>query len=125
MRIAYSDIEDPPTPILPIEVVSRESSERTSPLNALLDSGAQVTIVPETELQEIDASPAGAIDLEGLWGAARTVPMYHVDIWIGNQYLEHVDLVGGPDDETILGRDVINQLRLLLDGPALTLELLS
>ena len=30
-----------------------------------------------------------------------------------------------PNDHVLLGRDVINQFRLLLDGPALTLEILE
>jgi hypothetical protein len=52
--------------------------------------------------------------------------LYLVDVRIGDVALPGVYVVG--DDighEVILGRDVLNRLRLLLDGPAAMAQLLE
>ena len=36
-----------------------------------------------------------------------------------------LNVAGIPPDYALLGRDILNQLRLLLDGPAHTLEILE
>ncbi len=45
--------------------------------------------------------------------------LFLVDVRIGESVLPHVQVVGDEvGDEVILGRDVLNKLKLLLDGPA-------
>lgn len=45
--------------------------------------------------------------------------LFLVDVHIGENVLPHVQVVGDEvGDEVILGRDVLNKLKLLLDGPA-------
>jgi hypothetical protein len=47
------------------------------------------------------------------------VNLFLVDVHIGENVLPHVQVVGDEvGDEVILGRDVLNKLKLLLDGPA-------
>jgi len=55
----------------------------------------------------------------GKWGGRRRVNLFLVDVHIGESVLPHVQVVGDEvGDEIILGRDVLNKLKLLLDGPA-------
>ena len=47
--------------------------------------------------------------------------LYLVDVQIGDLTVPGVEVVGDElSQEAILGRDVLNRLRVLLDGPAAT-----
>ena len=53
------------------------------------------------------------------WGERRRVILYLVDIRVGSLTLPGLEVVGDDlGNEILLGRDVLNRLRLLLDGPA-------
>jgi len=46
------------------------------------------------------------------------VLMYLVDAQIGSLTVTEIEVVGDElSDEVVIGRDVLNRLRLLLDGP--------
>ncbi len=85
---------------------------------AFIDTGADATIAPIKMLRRIGARPAFASRMRSQWGEYRRVLLYLVDIQIGEQVFPGIYVVG--DDlgsEVILGRDVLNRLRILLDGP--------
>ena len=45
--------------------------------------------------------------------------LYLVDVAIGEVTLPGIEVVGDPSgNEIIVGRDILNRLRILLDGPA-------
>jgi hypothetical protein len=49
--------------------------------------------------------------------------MFTVDVGVGSLCLSAIEVVGDErDEEIILGRNVINELCLLLDGPSALLE---
>ncbi len=57
------------------------------------------------------------------WGERHNVMLYLVDIQIGNLTLPGIEVVGDEiSDEIILGRDVLNRLRILLNGPGEIVE---
>jgi hypothetical protein len=57
--------------------------------------------------------------LRSQWGERRAVFLYLVDLQIGELTLPGIYVVGDElGEEIVLGRNVLNQLRLLLDGPA-------
>jgi hypothetical protein len=52
------------------------------------------------------------------WGERRTVDIYRLDLGIGEFRLPAVQIIGDDQgDEVILGRNVLNMLRIYLDGP--------
>jgi len=59
--------------------------------------------------------------LRSQWGERRQVFLYLIDLHIGTILLPAVYVVGDDlGDEFIIGRDVLNRLRIALDGPNLT-----
>ncbi len=57
------------------------------------------------------------------WGERHTVMLYLVNIQIGSLTLSGIEVVGDEvSQEIVLGRDVLNRLRVLLDGPGETVE---
>lgn len=60
------------------------------------------------------------------WGEGRRVWLYLVNIQIGEILISDIEVVGDElSDEIIIGRDALNQLRLLLDGPDESVEILE
>jgi hypothetical protein len=92
---------------------------------ALVNTGGDFTTIPLNWLLEIDAPEVRMAYLRGLWSEQRPVTLYLVDIHLENGVLPGVEVVGIDEDdieteadrEIVLGRNVLNQLILLLDGP--------
>ena len=90
-------------------------------IQALTRPSCQWTII-----RQMRASVVTLKTIRGYTGGRRTVRTYLVDIEIGALTLPGIEVVG--DDATheiLLGRDVLNKLRLLLDGPRQHTEVLS
>jgi len=91
-----------------------------------VDTGADATIVPIRYLRRIGARRAFEAGPRSQWGEGRTVFLYLVDLMIGELTLSGIYVVGDElGDETVLSRNVLNPLRLLLDGPHEVMTLLG
>lgn len=124
-RFPYDSAYDPPAPSCPI-VLSTATGDSSLPLTAIIDSGADATIVPLHHLKVLGAKRAFAASLRSQWGERRKVFLYFVDVRIAQLTLPGVYVVGDEQgNEVVLGRNVLNRLRLLLDGPALTAALVE
>jgi hypothetical protein len=87
-------------------------------LPGFVDSGADGSIVPIAYLEEIHAPPTVEKSIRSQWGERRTVILYLVDVQVGTITLPGIEVVGDElAHEIILGRDILNRLRVLLDGP--------
>lgn len=105
-------------PILPVVVRELEGSVATSSLSALVDTGADITLVPVALLEEIGAEEIYVAHLRSHWGEARSVSVFLIDLEVMGHLLPAVEVVGDDHDNTILlGRNVLNKLILLCDGP--------
>jgi len=69
-------------------------------------------------LQQINARRSFEAGLRSQWGERRSVFLYLVDVQIAHIVLPGIYVVGDDrGDEIVIGRDVLNRLRILLDGP--------
>jgi predicted aspartyl protease len=114
----YDITYDPALPICDIALTAKSTGQRVE-LTAIIDTGADGTIIPIEYLQQIGARRAFEAGLRSQWGERRAVFLYLVDLQIGELTLPGIYVVGDElGEEIVLGRNVLNQLRLLLDGPA-------
>ena len=121
----YDASYEPPLPVCDV-ILSAESTGRQTQLTAIIDTGADGTIVPVRYLEEIGARRVFETGLRSQWGERRTVFLYLVDLQIGELVLPGAYVVGDElGNELVLGRDVLNELRLLLDGPGGMAQLLD
>jgi hypothetical protein len=111
----------PPAPVLSVKISAPREPAPTEPLPALLDTGADYTLVPLSWLLRVDAPEARWAFLRGLWSEQRQVTLYLVDLHLDIGTLAGVEVVGVEDEELdqeiVLGRNILNQVILLLDGP--------
>ena len=121
----YDTTYDPPIPVCGITLTAPATDQRVE-LSAIVDTGADGTIVPIRHLQHIEARRAFEASLRSQWGERRVVFLYLVDLTIDQLTLPGIYVVGDDlGDETVLGRNVLNRLRLLLDGPQTVMTLLG
>ena len=119
MKFAYNRDYYPPAPVAEVSFITIAESLCVGPFTGLIDSGADGTIVPVAYLHEIVAPPTEEMIIRSQWGEGRRVMLYLVDVQIGEVVLPGIEVVGDEfSNESILGRDVLNRLRVLLDGPA-------
>lgn len=92
-------------------------------LTALIDTGADACILPIDILMEIGAVYLETRQLYGITGHTLSVNLYLLEVQIGPHRMPGIRAVAAkPGAEAILGRDVLNQLILTLDGIAGTTE---
>ena len=126
MIYRYSRNYYPPAPIVEVTFVSVAENLRVGPLPAFVDSGADGTLAPADYLDGIRAPSTVEMSVRSQWGESRRVLLYLVDVQIGDVTLPGIEVVGDEaSNEIVLGRDVLNQLRVLLNGPEETTEILE
>ena len=125
MKYPYNGSYYPPIPELKVRLVAPEAGLSTAFLDAIIDTGADATIIPTDYLHKIKASAEDNARLRSPLGDYRTVRMYMIDVQIDDRTLPGIWVVGDEvGDEIVLGRNVINKMRLLLDGFASQTEIL-
>jgi len=114
-----NDNYEPAAPVVPIEIFVTQAASATQQVDALIDSGADATILPLPLLEAIRAPYADTHWWRTVSGERRSVSLFWVTIRVAGQTIHGVRAVGATfDTEPILGRDVLNQLVLTLDGLA-------
>jgi hypothetical protein len=96
------------------------------PLPALIDSGADATLVPIDLLKRIGVGEGEEVTLRSHFGERQSALLFLVPLAIEGTSLVGLYVVGDElTDEIILGRNVLNKLALLLDGPTQQTDLLD
>ena len=112
---------DPPAPVAKVTVRNPETGVSLPEVTMLIDSGADVTLIPQhcaEELGIIISAPEN-YELMGFDGNKMLAPIVRLDlILLGKTFKGNFILI--EHDWGILGRNIINNLSILLDGPRLT-----
>lgn len=118
----YSSLVSPPGPVLPIRVsASAESSPIRVP--ALLDSASDITIVPLEILAMLGAEKVDSALSDGVFGPLQTGDVFEVSIAVEQDLPVSFRVLGWRGRFALLGRDVLNQYHITLDGPNLSLTI--
>lgn len=121
--IAYDKTQDPPAPMLQVTVskIRRRRPRRTVP--ALIDTGADITAVPSHLLNDLKLESIGRIRIEAVNAKSTIVYTYGVRLKLTDIVIERIEVILADFDFVVIGRDVLNRLYLLLNGPELTFDL--
>ncbi|MBI4771806.1 MAG: hypothetical protein HY784_15670 [Chloroflexi bacterium] len=124
MNTPFDTNYTPPIPVLQVYLAELDEAPRVGPLSAIVDTGADGTLIPVQYLEWVEAVAIGDALIHGVLGESREVELFEVDLLINSLRLPGV-IVTGDDrgSEILLGRNVLNKLILLLDGHAGETEL--
>jgi len=110
---------DYPGPALPVVEVDVRGPAGSRHVTALVDSGADATLIPLRILEEVDTPVIDTRWARNITGGRYRVAMYLADLSIGPLRFPATEVIANHQtDEIVLGRDVLNQLITILDGPA-------
>jgi hypothetical protein len=112
---------DPPAPLAQVTLRNPHSTETKSDVPMLLDSGADVTLVPAIFANELGliADEDERYELMGFDGNISIASVVRLEMLFLNKTFRGRFLL--IDQEWgVLGRDILNLVTLLLDGPNLT-----
>jgi len=111
----------PPAPVVDLRV-SQGSLVET--VEALIDSGADSTCVPERLAEALELQPISILLVGGAGVPAENRIVYRTE----RLELEHIAInnfavIAMPIEYAIIGRDFMNRYRIRLDGPVLRLTI--
>ena len=115
MQAYDADRFDPPAPLALVMVSSAGVVIHDVPM--LLDTGADVSLLPRSQVAAIIPPDAEEYELQAFDGTKSTAPAITADLqFLGKSFRGQFLLIDSWHG--VLGRNVLNNLSLLFDGPS-------
>lgn len=112
---------DPPAPVAEVTLSDPATGVRCDRVRMLIDTGADVSVVPRSALNRLTLSSteAARYEVTGFGEGGATLPAVDLRmIFLGHNF--RGQFLVSERDHGILGRNVLNAVQIFLDGPALT-----
>ena len=109
---------DPPAPVAQVTLRNPYSGATISNVLLLLDTGADVTLLPRTAVEQLGVPLLAGQEYElmGFDGSKSFAPVVMLDLlFLKRAFRGRYLLI--EEERGILGRDILNHVLLLLDGP--------
>jgi len=124
IRYRYVTHLQPPAPFVNVTVRCPTTGSQMNDLPAQVDTAADRTVLPGSVIAGLGLVQVGRFLFEGFGGTITELPVYLVAVQLHDLPPVELQAVLGERERFILlGRDVLNAHRLLLDGPALAMEI--
>ena len=123
MEYKYSRNFNPPAPVVEVSISAPLSRVSTSS-TALVDSGADITVIPERiiaqlKLRRVDSTPVSGFGKRVIQATVYSATLETEGISESKIYR----ILGWSEDYALIGRDLLNQLIAVLNGPSQELSL--
>jgi predicted aspartyl protease len=115
--IPYDPQFAPPAIVLSVTIAGVVHRRPRIELSALIDTGADVTAVPESLVERLKLYPVGRLQLEDANAVKMPVFTYEANMAMAEEPAKKMEVIVTPYPFVILGRDWLNDYYLLLDGP--------
>jgi predicted aspartyl protease len=126
VKTPYSQSYVPPAPVIEVWLAAPGTAGTAGPFTALIDTGADASVVPKSILLTLGAPSLFEAQLRSPWGEPHPVVVYLADIVIGQERFPGIEVAADESDtDIILGRNILNKVPLFLDGPEQAAELIS
>ena len=123
MRLySYDSRYSPPAPILPVQVSSPVSSSSVT-LDPLVDTGADMTVVPLSMVRNLGLPRLYFTRSRGFGGAIEHDPVFSAVVTVESLDSQPIRTVSWEEEYVLLGRDVLSHWQVHLDGPGQTLTI--
>jgi hypothetical protein len=111
---------DPPASVVLVTVRRTDNGEEVAAVPMLMDTGADISLVPEWVIEALQIEPSGesVYELENFIGETIVTAAVFLDV-VFCQRRFRGQYVSIEQEWGILGRNVLNTVPLLLNGPAL------
>lgn len=124
IRYRYNRQLTPPAPFVYVSVGCPATGVTISSIPAQVDTAADRTVLPQQLVATLGLAEDGRALFQGFAGEIVELPLYLVEIRVQDfRPLLVRAVLGEAESHLLLGRDVLNAYRLLLEGPELSLEI--
>jgi hypothetical protein len=118
----YDSRFNPTMPVVEIQVFL-EAGQNPITLTAIVDTGADASMIPLKYLRRLKAKKRRTKWLTGTTGVREKADLYGIAIQIGRARPIFLEAIGTEQrNEVIVGRDVLNEFVVTLNAPAHTVE---
>jgi predicted aspartyl protease len=114
---------DPPAPVARVSVAHPVTGLASNVLRGKLDTGADLTVIPERLLVPLGLSAKGQVWTRSYDGTYSQRAVYYVAMAIEGHRLPTVRCIAADRDTVLVGRKVLNRFVLTLDGGQLKFEM--
>jgi predicted aspartyl protease len=122
-QFPYDTRFSPPAPVIELSVSAPGQGGKSVKIRGLIDSGADLTVLPENIVTEVGLQYVDEVPIGGFDGTYSVRPIYAARLALEDGWSIIVRAVCIQGDIALLGRDIINRWRLLLDGRAQSFEI--
>lgn len=117
--IPYDQGFAPPAPVLPVDISIVDRPDRRTTVPALLDTAADITVLPDTLVDQLELAPVAETMVEGFEEQPKRAFVYVVAVHVVGTRLYPARVVTHSAEYALLGRNVLNNLFVRLEGPDL------
>jgi predicted aspartyl protease len=124
VRYLYVQQASVPAPFIHVMLRRPDGATTVEEIAALVDSGADRTVIPSRFVSGLGLVQMGQLTIAGFGGQISQSPTYLVEVTIRKaKPVVVVALASEGESYVLLGRDVLNHFRVVLDGPQLVVEI--
>jgi predicted aspartyl protease len=108
---------DPPAPVAYVTLRHPETGASLSNVPMLLDTGADVSLLPRKSVEKLGIEPVEDIvyEIQGFDGEAKSAQMVQLElVFLKRKFSGQFLLIDQP--QGILGRNILNTVPILFDG---------
>ncbi len=121
----YDDALNPPGLIVDIVVRSLAAPSRSVQTRAKLDTGAGITVIPPSIVEELQLESQGMVVMVAYDDTATERETYLVTLEFLGYVFETARVAVAPRGDMLIGRDILNRFVMTLDGKAQTFEMVD
>ena len=101
-----------------IQLSNPVNSSQSCQVDAIVDTGAVMTCVPESAIKKLGGSLLySLITVRDVTGNIQEKKTYIIDITIANYEYKNIEVIPIPKESARIGRDILNQHKVILDAP--------
>ncbi len=113
----YNTNFDPPALCVDVTLANTLNRRKRRSFQAILDTGADITAIPRDQVAFLGLYAIDQLQLETVEGTTSVLFTYAVRFTLGELVIPRLEVILTGLEMVIVGRDVLNQLYLRLDGP--------
>jgi hypothetical protein len=124
IRYRFAEQLTPPAPFVKVSLRCQGTGRQMPNLPALLDTAADRTVLAGQTVEGLGLVEDGRLLFQGFSGDVVELAIFLVELQIHDlPSLSIRAVIGEREPYILLGRDILNAHRILLDGPQLALEI--
>jgi predicted aspartyl protease len=115
-RYSYDRAYEPPIPEVILDITNPYTKISISGVSGIIDTGGDGITIPKKFVKRLNVISSRKIDVEDYDGKISKKDIYRITINIEGKVFENIEAIESDKDEIIIGRNILNQFKIVLDG---------